>query len=145
MRALYKEQSLYQFILKPAEAEDIDIFHLSSPLLRRWKFIFVCGFISGVLGIAVALYLPSEHKSELLIFPNDSPGAPQSGSSLGSLGSLAGINLGGEMNQNSILVLEKMKSQHFINNFISKYDILVPLMAGEKWVRDPLPPNTKVI
>jgi len=70
------------------------------------------------------------------------------------------------MNQNSILVLEKMKSQHFINNFISKYDILVPLMAGEKWdnksrklsyasgiynvetkkwVRDPLPPNTKVI
>lgn len=51
----------------------------------------------------------------------------------GGLASMAGINLGGSGGDKTALALEILKSRSFIENYIAKHELLVPLMAAEKW------------
>ncbi len=46
---------------------------------------------------------------------------------------MAGINLGGGGGDKTALALEIIKSRSFIENFIAKHNLLVPIMAAEKW------------
>lgn len=52
---------------------------------------------------------------------------------LGGLAALAGVNLaGGESNQTDLAV-QVMKSRQFVDHFIQKHDLLVPIMAAKEW------------
>jgi LPS O-antigen subunit length determinant protein (WzzB/FepE family) len=51
------------------------------------------------------------------------------------LASLAGISLGGGGTDKTALALEIIKSRAFLENFIVKHKLLVPLIASEKWDR----------
>jgi uncharacterized protein involved in exopolysaccharide biosynthesis len=46
---------------------------------------------------------------------------------------MAGINLGGGGGDKTALALEILKSRSFIENYIAKHDLLVPIMAGSNW------------
>ena len=54
-------------------------------------------------------------------------------SQFGGLASLTGINIGGGSTDNKAMALAVLNSCQFINAFITKYQLLVPLMASEKW------------
>nr|QFC18321.1 regulator of length of O-antigen component of lipopolysaccharide chains [Vibrio parahaemolyticus] len=52
---------------------------------------------------------------------------------LGGLAALAGVNLGASESSQTDLAVEVMKSRQFVETFINKHDLLVPLMAAKDW------------
>ncbi|MCV6038577.1 hypothetical protein OFP00_36405, partial [Escherichia coli] len=52
---------------------------------------------------------------------------------LGGLAALAGVNLGAGESAQTDLAVQVMKSRQFIEAFIKKHDLLVPLMAAKDW------------
>ncbi|MBE4517191.1 LPS O-antigen length regulator, partial [Vibrio parahaemolyticus] len=51
----------------------------------------------------------------------------------GGLAALAGVNLGGGETSQTDLAVQVMKSRQFVEAFINKHDLLVPLMAAKDW------------
>lgn len=93
-------------------------------------------FAVAVIAVIFALMLPNIYRSEALLAPNDQEGAgglSALAAQYGGLASLAGINLGGGIADNTALGLEVLKSRKFISEFIERHDILVPLMGAEGW------------
>lgn len=80
--------------------------------------------------------LPNIYKADALLAPAESSnggGLSQMAGQLGGLASLAGVNLGsGEVSQTD-LVVQVMKSRQFVEAFIDKHNLLVPLMAVKEW------------
>ena len=75
------------------EEEEIDIMAI---ILRLWEkrwFIIKVTFIFAVLGVFVAIFTPKEYTASCVVVPETKGGA-FSGSSLGGLAAMAGINLG---------------------------------------------------
>ncbi|MGR5470672.1 LPS O-antigen length regulator, partial [Vibrio astriarenae] len=52
---------------------------------------------------------------------------------LGGLAALAGVNLGGGESSQTELAVQVMKSRQFVDHFIKKHDLLVPIMAVKEW------------
>lgn len=52
---------------------------------------------------------------------------------LGGLAALAGVNLGASESSQTDLAVQVMKSRQFVDAFINKHDLLVPLMAAKDW------------
>lgn len=113
---------------------------LSELIAKVWAAKwFVIGTISLFLAasIFIALSLPNVYRASVLLAPVSNG----SGSELtklagqfGGLASLAGINLsGGIENDKSALALEILGSRAFIEYFIDKNELLIPLMGSEKW------------
>jgi uncharacterized protein involved in exopolysaccharide biosynthesis len=116
--------------------DEIDLRELFSVLWDgKW---WIAGLTSIAAGIAVvyALSLPNIYRSEALLAPASSDGGGLGGmaAQYGGLASLAGISLpGGGGSDKTGLGLEVMKSRAFIQRFIERRNILVPLMAAESW------------
>jgi uncharacterized protein involved in exopolysaccharide biosynthesis len=51
----------------------------------------------------------------------------------GGLASMAGVSLGGGGADKTDIALELLRSRAFLQAFIEKYDLVVPLLAVEKW------------
>ena len=114
--------------------EDIDLMALFKVVwVGKWKIIFVTG-IAAILSVFYALSLPNIYKSEVLL---TTVGATSGGSNgfggLGGLASLAGVSLGANGVDDVTLGLATLKSRIFLTDFITRRDILVPLMALESW------------
>lgn len=76
------------------EEEEIDIMAI---ILRLWEkrwFIIKVTCVFAVLGVFVAIFTPKEYTASCVVVPETKGGA-FSGSSLGGLAAMAGINLGG--------------------------------------------------
>ncbi|PYF79869.1 putative tyrosine kinase-like protein [Marinomonas alcarazii] len=116
--------------------DEIDLKELFLALWKgKWIIIFVTA-IFAVGGVLYALSQPNTYKAEaVLASANDSKsgGLAAMASQFGGLASLAGISLGGGGTDSKAMALATLQSRQFLNSFIHKYDILVPLMAGEKW------------
>ncbi len=120
---------------------------------------------AAVLSVIIALLMTNIYRSEALLMPTSSDGVSSLAAKFGGLASLAGVSLGGGSGgaDKTALGLEVIKSRQFLQTFIEKRDILVPLMAAEgwnassdtlkinddqydveaqKWVRDVDPPKT---
>ena len=74
------------------EYEEIDIMELLRKLVREWKRIVKWCAVAAVVGVVIALSLPKEYSVSSKMAPESV--TRSSGGSLGSLASLAGINLG---------------------------------------------------
>ncbi|NLQ19077.1 LPS O-antigen length regulator [Marinomonas sp. M1K-6] len=116
--------------------DEIDLKELFLALWKgKWIIIFST-FVFAVGGVLYALSQPNTYKAEAILA---SASAGQGGglsamaSQFGGLASLAGISLGGGGTDDKAMALATLQSRQFLNAFINKYDILVPLMAGEKW------------
>ncbi len=116
--------------------DEIDLRDLFRVLWNGKWLIGGITFAAAVTSVIVALMLPNIYRAEALLAPNDQEGA--SGLSAlaaqyGGLASLAGISLDDGSSDKVVLGLEVLKSRKFITQFIEGHDIMVPLMAVERW------------
>ena len=122
-----------------AYAQQDDEIDLKELFIALWKgkwIIILVTVIFAVGGVLYALSQPNTYKAEaVLASANDSKsgGLAAMASQFGGLASLAGISLGGGGTDSKAMALATLQSRQFLNAFIHKYDLLVPLMAGEKW------------
>jgi LPS O-antigen subunit length determinant protein (WzzB/FepE family) len=87
--------------------------------------------------IFYALSKPNIYQASVLLAPassqNGSGGLAALAGQFGGLASMAGINLGATGADKTSLALATLQSRSFIENFINKHHLLVPLMAAENW------------
>lgn len=103
-------------------------------VLWKSKLFIVC--FSCLFAICTAFYafsLPNVYKSNALLVPVSSEGSTGGTSQLGGLASLAGISLGSSSTNKTTLALAIIKSRTFIESFITKHNLLVPILAAESW------------
>lgn len=103
--------------------------------LNKWK-ISISIFVFGVTAAIVSSMLPNIYRSEALLVDSsvsDSDMLDALSNSLGGLASIAGIELNsGDVNKAAV-AQKVLVSRHFIQLFIERRDILVDLMAAERW------------
>jgi uncharacterized protein involved in exopolysaccharide biosynthesis len=95
-------------------------------------------FAAVVLATIVAFMLPNVYRAEALLAPNNQEGTDglsALAAQYGGLAALAGVELGGGDVDKTAIGLEILKSRKFISDFITRHDLLVPLMAAEGWDR----------
>jgi len=99
--------------------------------------IIVISFLFAVASIFYALSKPDVYRASSILAPVSSESSAGGLASLagkfGGLASMAGINLGGGGGDNTALAIEIIRSRSFIESFIEKHELLVPLIAAEKW------------
>ncbi|WP_417537714.1 Wzz/FepE/Etk N-terminal domain-containing protein [Marinomonas sp.] len=120
----------------PPQDDEIDLKELFIALWKGKWIIILVTVIFAVGGVLYALSQSNTYKAEaVLASANDSKsgGLAAMASQFGGLASLAGISLGGGGTDSKAMALATLQSRQFLNAFIHKYDLLVPLMAGEKW------------
>jgi uncharacterized protein involved in exopolysaccharide biosynthesis len=117
--------------------DGIDLAELWRAIWAGKLTIIAISFIFAVASIFFALSKPDVYKASAILAPASTEGGAGGLGALagqfGGLASMAGINLGGGGGDKTALALEIIKSRSFIEKFISKHDLLVPLMAAEKW------------
>lgn len=116
--------------------DEIDLKELFSVIWQGKLWIITTTFTAAAIAIIFALSTPSIYRSEALLAPvsSDDKGLGGLASSLGGLASLAGVSLQRGGNADKTLIgIEVLKSRQFFSNFMTKYDVLVPLIAADGW------------
>ena len=104
-----------------------------------WKYkVFIFCFTSFWSGLMVmyAVNKPNIYTAQGLYMPKGAEGGgalSKLAGQFGGLASMAGINLGKGATDKTEVALELLKSRAFLQRFIEKYDLTVPLLAVEKW------------
>lgn len=114
--------------------DEVDIRKLWKVIWRgKWTILLTAALFSAA-SVFYALSLPNVYKSEALLAPaaQEASGMGGLASQFGGLASLAGINIGAGVDKTA-LAIEIMRSRAFISKFITKHDLLVPLMASKSW------------
>jgi LPS O-antigen subunit length determinant protein (WzzB/FepE family) len=135
---LLSQQMSQQLALQNNSGDEIDLAELWHAIWTGKLTIIVISFIFAVASIAFALSKPDVYKASVLLSPASNEGAGGMGAlggQLGGLASLAGVNLGGGGTDKTSLALEIIKSRSFLETYIAKHNLLVPLMAAAKWDR----------
>ncbi|QFQ78777.1 Wzz/FepE/Etk N-terminal domain-containing protein [Vibrio harveyi] len=116
--------------------DDIDLRELFKAIWKGKWIILATTFVFAIGSVVYALSLPNIYKADVLLAPTESSnggGLSQMASQLGGLAALAGVNFGGEESSQTELAVQVMKSRQFVNDFIEKHDLLVPLIAAKNW------------
>lgn len=119
--------------------DEIDLREIWSAIWSGKKLIIAITFMFSIASVIFALSKSDIYQASTLLAPTSSEGGAgglaQVAGQLGGLASLAGINLGSGGTDKTSLALEVLKSRLFLENFIDKYQLLIPLMAAENWDR----------
>ncbi len=117
--------------------DEIDLAELWSAIWSDKKLIIAVTFLFAVSSVIFAINQPNIYRASTLLAPASEQGGAgglaKMAGQFGGLASLAGINLGGGSTDKTGLALEVLKSRIFIENFINKYQLLVPLIAARNW------------
>ncbi|MCG9700544.1 Wzz/FepE/Etk N-terminal domain-containing protein [Vibrio natriegens] len=116
--------------------EEIDLCELFKAIWKGKWVIIATTFVFAVTSVLYSLSLPNIYKADALIAPAESSGGgglSKMAGQLGGLAALAGVNLGGGDTSQTDLAVQVMKSRQFVEAFINKHDLLVPLMASKDW------------
>jgi len=135
--SLISQQLSQQFASKHNSDGEIDLAELWNAIWLGKLTIIAISFIFAITSIAFAISKPDIYKASILLSPASSEGSGGIGGiagQLGGLASLAGVSLGGGTDKTAI-TLEIMKSRAFLETFILKHELLVPLIAAENWDR----------
>ena len=135
---LLTQQLSQQLALQNNSEDEIDLAELWRAIWSGKLLIIVISFVFAVSSIFFALSKPDVYKASILLAPSSSDSAGGMGAlagQFGGLASLAGISLGGGGTDKTALALEIIKSRAFLETFIIKHNLLVPLIASEKWDR----------
>ncbi|TAA39605.1 Wzz/FepE/Etk N-terminal domain-containing protein [Corallincola spongiicola] len=127
------------YMQQPAD-DEIDLRELWNVIWRGKLLIIVITAIFAIGAVAFAISKPNIYKADALLAPAESAGGAGGLRALagqfGGLASLAGVNLGvGGGEDKTGLAIEVLKSRAFIQSFIERHDLLVPLMAAKSWDR----------
>ncbi|MBS9864152.1 LPS O-antigen length regulator [Vibrio alginolyticus] len=116
--------------------DEIDLRELFKALWKGKWIIIVTTFVFAASSVLYALSLSNIYKSDALLAPAESSnggGLSKMAGQLGGLAALAGLNLGAGESSQTDLAVQVMKSRQFVEAFIKKHDLLVPLMAAKDW------------
>lgn len=132
-----KEANLNYLPYPPQPTDDeIDLRELFGALWKGKWIIIVTTFIFAIGSVFYALSLPNIYKADALLAPAESSnggGLSKMAGQLGGLAALAGVNLGASESSQTDLAVQVMKSRQFVEAFVNKHDLLVPLMAAKDW------------
>ncbi|QIZ77324.1 Wzz/FepE/Etk N-terminal domain-containing protein [Ferrimonas lipolytica] len=119
----------------PAD-DEIDLRELFGAIWAGKWLIIAITTVFAIGGVAFALSQPNTYKAEVVLTPASQDGksglAGMAGQ-LGGLASLAGINIGGGGGDGKAIALATLQSRKFLNAFITKHQLLVPLIASQEW------------
>ena len=118
------------------QSQGVSLYRLWLAIWSAKFFIIAVTFVFAVSSVLYALSLPNVYKSNVLLSPVTSESGGNLGglaSQFGGLASLAGISLGSSSSDKTTLAIQVIKSRKFIQDFIEKHDLLVPLMAASEW------------
>lgn len=118
------------------DSDEIDLRELFKAIWKGKWIIIATTFVFAVASVAYALSLPNIYKSDALLAPAENSnggGLSKMAGQLGGLAALAGVNLGGGESSQTDLAVQVIKSRQFVDAFINKHDLLVPLMAAKEW------------
>lgn len=117
------------------EQDDIKLSHLFE-ILWNYKVFIVCFvFLSSAATIFYVVNKPNEYTAEGIYIPKNegaSGGLSKLAGQLGGLASLAGVNVAGAESKTEV-ALELLHSRAFLQEFIARHDLVVPLFAVEGW------------
>ncbi|AYO08099.1 LPS O-antigen length regulator [Vibrio campbellii] len=116
--------------------DEIDLRELFKALWKGKWIIIATTFVFAASSVLYALSLPNIYKADALLAPAESSnggGLSNMAGQLGGLAALAGVNLGGGESSQTDLAVQVMKSRQFVQAFIKKHDLLVPLVASKGW------------
>ncbi len=123
-------------VTAPASDDEIDLRELFKAIWQGKWIIIATTFVFAVASVLYALSLPNIYKADALLAPaesSDGGGLSKMAGQLGGLAALAGVNVGGGDISQADLAVQVMKSRQFVDIFINKHDLLVPLMAAKDW------------
>ncbi len=115
---------------------EVDLRELFSMIWKGKWLIIAITFVFAIGSVIFALSLPNEYKATALVQPNDSGSGGKLASiagQFGGLASLAGINLGAGESSDAVIAMEILKSWGFVEQFIKKHDLAVPIFAAKGW------------
>lgn len=134
---LQQQMLLMQMQQSQSKADEINLGELWRAIWAGKITIILISIIFAMGSVYYALSQPNIYKASTIVAPvsNDAGagGLSALAGQFGGLASMAGINLGSGQSDNTDLALEILKSRAFIEQFITKHNLLVPLMAGESW------------
>ncbi|OEA22288.1 lipopolysaccharide biosynthesis protein [Vibrio parahaemolyticus] len=116
--------------------DEIDLRELFKALWKGKWFIIAITFVFALCSVLYALSQPNIYKADALLAPAESSGGgglSKMAGQLGGLAALAGVNLGDSGASQTELAVQVIQSRQFIGTFISKHNLLVPLMASKGW------------
>jgi len=119
--------------------DEIDLAELLRAIWSGKLLIIAISLVFSIASIVFALSKPDIYKASVLLAPASSDSSGSMGAlagQFGGLASLAGISLGSGGTDKTALALEIIKSRAFLESFIEKHELLVPLMASKKWDRE---------
>ncbi|MDU0114557.1 Wzz/FepE/Etk N-terminal domain-containing protein [Psychrosphaera aquimarina] len=116
--------------------DEIDLKELWNVIWAGKLKIFVITAVFGIASVFYALSLPNIYKATTVLAPTNqesSGGLGGLASQYGGLAAMAGINLGGSGDNKIEHALELMKSWHYLDSFITKYNLKPTFMAVVGW------------
>lgn len=116
--------------------DEIDLRELFAVLWAGRIKILAVTALAALLSVVVAISLPNIYRAEALLASSaddSSGGLSALAGQLGGLASLAGVSLGGGESNRTEIGLEVLQSRQFFAHFVAKRDVLVALMAADKW------------
>ncbi|SUP91928.1 OtnB protein [Vibrio owensii] len=116
--------------------DEVDLRELFKALWKGKWVIIVTTLVFAVGSVLYAMSLPNIYRADALLAPAESASGSnlsQMAGQLGGLAALAGVNIGGSESSQTDLAIQVMKSRQFIEEFINKHELLVPLMAAKDW------------
>ncbi|MFT4924861.1 MAG: hypothetical protein ACI8WB_000945 [Phenylobacterium sp.] len=114
--------------------QELDISAILVELWQKKWIIIVVTAIFAVSSVFYALSVPNTYKSTATLASAKSDKSSSLASLAGQfsgLANLAGINLGS--GSNIFVIMERIKSKDFVNHFIKKHDLVIPLFAATGW------------
>ena len=126
----------YQYHAPVSGDDEIDLKELFVAVWQGKWIILLTTIVFAAGGVMFALSQPNTYQSSAKLASASSDGGSGiagMAAQFGGLASLAGINLGGGKTDSKAMALAVLNSRRFINAFIVRHDLLVPLMAGSGW------------
>lgn len=116
--------------------DEIDLRELIKVFWQGKWFVIACAMILAILAAVYAVLQPNVYKAEALLAPaNEGSNSRLAGlvGQFGGLASLAGINLPAGKADQATLAIEVLKSRAFIQEFVRRRSLVVPLIAAKGW------------
>ena len=117
--------------------EEIDLRELFSIIWQGKWIVIIITALFAIASVIYAIKQPNIYIATTLLAPvseqSGAGGLAKMAGQFGGLASLAGIDLGGGGTDKTGLALEVLQSRSFIESFINKHKLLVPLMAVKNW------------
>ncbi|UCX03989.1 Wzz/FepE/Etk N-terminal domain-containing protein [Shewanella glacialimarina] len=117
-----------------------EVVSFSAMFAMLWRtkwFIIIFTMAVSTATVLYAISLPNVYRASALYLPKSGDeaggGLAKLAGQFGGLASMAGINIGGGGTDKTVAALEFMKSRAFLQSFIEKRDLYVPILAAQGW------------